>query len=224
MSLTQANHVFAGVQEHAINTFLQAFLTARPHYINYGTSNFVPVTTTAATNVPSINFPGIPGGIQYMVNFSIPVVDLFPPDGPSPLPPAPGELNLKVDARVTVSCMTWHSRGTGNDGKPSVFSVPLSTKFSIWAKGRPDVRYFGPGVGDIGFQLEDVKIPALACVKGEPDSFEVIVECILRMVLQAFLDQLRLPFQALTIGFFQLILQRGPEIDNDQIEVWGDIS
>jgi hypothetical protein len=42
--------------------------------------------------------------------------------------------------------------------------------------------------------------------------------------LQAFLDQLRLPFQALTIGFFKLILQRGPEIEKDQIEVWGDIS
>jgi hypothetical protein len=223
LSLTQANHVFAGVHEHAINTFLQAFLTARPHYINYGTSAFVPATTALATNVASINFPGIPGGIQYMVQFSIPVVDLFPPNGASPLPPGPGELNLKVDARITVGCMKWDSHGS-KDGRQNVFSVPLSTRLSVWALGRPDVRYFGPGNGDIGFQLEDVKIPALACVKGEPDSFEAIVECILRMVLQALLEQLRLPFHALTIGFFQLILQRGPLIDNDQIEAWGDIS
>jgi hypothetical protein len=223
LSLTQANHVFAGAHEQAINTLLRAFLIARPHYINYGTSAFVPVTTAGATNVATISFPGIPGGIQYMVQFSIPVVDLFPPDGASPLPPGPGELNLKVDARITVGCMKWDSLGSQHR-KPNVTSTPLSTDLTIWALGTPNVRYFGPGSGDIGFQLEAVKIPALACVEGEPDTFASIVECILRMVLQAFLDRLRLPFHALTIGFFTLILQRGPEIANDQIEVWGDIS
>jgi len=223
VSLTQVNHVFAGVHEHAINTFLQAFLTARPHYVNYGTSAFVPATTAAATNVAPINFPGIPGGVQYMVQFSIPVVDLFPPDGASPLPPGPGELNVKVNAKITLGCMKWDSRGS-KDGRPNVSMSPLSTTLTVWALGKPDVRYFGPGNGDIGIQLEDVKIPALACVKGEPNSLEAIVECILRMVLQALLEQLRLPFHALTIGFVQLILQRGPQIDADQLELWGDIS
>ena len=223
MSLTQVNHVFAGVHEHAINTFLKAFLTARPHFINYGTVAFVPATTAAATNVATINFPGIPGGIQYMVQFSIPVVDLFPPDGASPLPPGPGQLNLKVDAKITVSCMKWDSQGSVT-GQGNVSSTPLSTSLTVWAAGHPDARYFAPGIGDVGFQLDDVKIPALACVGGKPDTFEAIVECILRMVLQAFLDQLRLPFQALTIAFFNLILQRGPSIENDQLELWGDIS
>jgi hypothetical protein len=223
LSLTQANHVFAGVHENAINTFLRAFLTARPHYVNYGTSAFIPATTAAGTNVPSIVFPGIPGGIQYMVQFSIPVVDLFPPDGPGPLPPAAGELNLRVDAKITVACMRW-SRNMNPDGKPQVSSTPLSTALTIWAKGKPDVQFYGPGVGDIGFDLEETKIPALACVGGKPNTFEDIVDCVLRMVLQAFLDQLRLPFNALTIGFFKLILQRGPEISDDQVKLWGDIS
>jgi hypothetical protein len=223
VSLTQGNHVFAGVNETAINTFLKAFLTARPHYINYGTPAFVPATTAAATSIAPLNFPGIPGGIQFMVQFSIPVVDLFPPDGASPLPPGPGELNVRVDAKITVGCMKFDSRGT-QDGKPNVSMTPLSTIVSLWALGKPDVRYFGPGNGDVGIQLQDVRIPALACVKGEPNTFESIVECILRMVLQALLEQLRLPFHALTIGFVQLILQRGPQIDADQIELWGDIS
>ena len=224
MSLTQANHVFASVHEHGINTFLRAVLTARPHYINYGTTAFVPVTSVAATNVPTIAFPGIPGGIQYLVQFSIPVVDLFPPDGASPLPPGPGELNLHVDARATVACMKWSISGQGRDGKPRVSAVPLSTTLSVWAKGKPDVRFFGPGVGDIGFELEEVKIPALACVGGKPDTLEVVVECIVRMLLQALLANLRIPFSALTIEFFKLILQRGPEISDDQVKLWGDIS
>jgi hypothetical protein len=217
LSLTQANHVFAGVHEHAINVFLTAFLTARPHNINYGTSVFVPATTVAATNVPSISFPGIPGGIQYLVNFSIPVIDLFPPNGAEPLPPGPNELSIHLDAKITVSCMT-----TTNDKRGS--SSPLSTTLSIWAKGKPNVRFFGPGIGDIGFDLEEVKIPVLACVGGKPNTFETIVECVIRMMLQALLNGIRLPFNALTIGFFKLILQRGPEISEDQVKLWGDIS
>lgn len=220
MSFTQTNHLFAGVGETAINTFLKAFLTARPHHINYGTSIFVPTTTAAATNVPTISFPGIPGGIHYLVRFSIPVVDFFPPDGPGPLPPGPGELNLRVDARLTLNCIKWSD--LGKDRQP--VGQPLTTALTVWAKGKPDARYFSPGVGDIGFVLEEVKIPVLACVGGKPDSFEAIVECLLRMVLQGLLEGLRIGFNALTIGFVKLILQRGPEISDDQVKLWGDIS
>ena len=222
MSLTQANHVFAGVHENGINTFIKAFLTARPHYITYGTSLFVPTTTAAATNVAPIGFPGIPGGIQYAVKLSIPVVDFFPPDGASPLPPGPGELNIRVDVMLVVGCMKW----VGDKGNEHTAgsAVPLKTVLTVWAKGKPDARYFSPGVGDVGFVLEEVKIPALACVGGKPDTFEIVVECIIRMILQAFLANLRLPFNALNAGFFKLILQRGPEISNDQLKVWGDIS
>jgi hypothetical protein len=43
------------------------------------------------------------------------------------------------------------------------------------------------------------------------------------MILQAVLDQLRLPFHALTMGAFSLILLRGPEIGDDQLKLWGDV-
>jgi hypothetical protein len=223
LSLTQTNHVFASVHEHGINTFLKAFLTARPRYINYGTTMFVPVTSVAATNVSTISFPGIPGGIQYMVQFSIPVIDLFPPTGASPLPPGPGEMSLRVDVRATVACMKWSPSDQGREGKPRVSSSPLSTTLSVWAKGKPDVRFFGPGVGDIGFELEQVKIPALSCVGGKPDTLEVVVECVIRMLLQALLANLRIPFNALTIEFFKLVLKQGPEIADNQVKLWGDI-
>lgn len=222
MSLTQTNHVFAGVHENGINTFLKALLSARPHYLHYGTPQFVPTpNTAAATQVSSINFPGIPGGIQYDLQFSIPVIDLFPADGTSPLPPGPGELNMHVHAVITVGCLKW---SLDNDEKRQYSSTPLSTTLDIWAKGKPNVRYFGPGKGDIGFDLREIKIAALACVGGKPDTFEAIVECVARMILQATLGGIRLPFDALTIGFLKLILQHGPEISDDQIKIWGDIS
>jgi hypothetical protein len=218
MSLTQINHVFAGAHENAINDFLRAFLTARPRHINYGTSAFVPVTTASVTNVPVITFPGIPGGIQYMVQFSIPIVDFFPSSGTGALSPGPGELSIHTKVRITVSCR----KGRIQDEK--LTTTPLTTSLEVWAKGTIQTTFLGPGIGRIGFILTELKIPDLACVKGEPDTFEIVIECVIRMILQALLDNISIPFKAITIGFIQLILERGPEIDDDQIKMWGDIS
>jgi hypothetical protein len=83
MSFTQAVHVFAGVSENGINTFLKAFFTTRPHYLNYGSPSFVATSTVNATSMSAISFPGVPSGIQYAVSFSIPTLDLFPPEAGS---------------------------------------------------------------------------------------------------------------------------------------------
>jgi hypothetical protein len=217
MSLTEINHIFAGIHENAINDFLKAFLTSRPHHLNYGTSAFVPVTTVSETNVSVITFPGLPGGIQYMIQFSIPVIDLFPPSGAGSLPPGPGELSLNTKVKITVSCR----KGRIQDEKFS--STPLSTSLEVWAKGTIQATFLGPGVGKIRFILTELKIPDLACVKGEPDTFEIVIECVIRMILQALLEQISIPFKAITIGFLQLILERGPLIDDNQVKMWGDI-
>ncbi len=217
MSLTQTNHIFAGVHENAINDFFGDFLTARPRHINYGTSAFVPVTTASETNVPVISFPGIPGGIEYMIQFTIPIVDLFPPSGTGALSPGPGELSIHTSVKITVSCR----KGRIQDQKYT--TTPLTTSLEVWAKGTIRATYLGPGIGRIGFNITELKIPDLACVKGEPDTFEIVIECVIRMILQALLDNISIPFKAITIGFFQLILERGPEIDDDQIKMWGNI-
>src|ERR1035438_7850575 len=96
MSLTQTHHVFAGVAQSGINTFFKALFTTRPHYLNYGSPSFVPADTVSASTMPAIQFPGVPGGIQYAVSFSIPVVDLFPPDAgtTSPIPPGLNQFGL----------------------------------------------------------------------------------------------------------------------------------
>jgi hypothetical protein len=214
MSLTQDKHVFAGVHENGINTFLHALFSARPHYLRYGTSMFVPTTTVSATNVAPIPFPGVPGGIPYQVRFAIPHIDLFPPDAaPGPLPPGPGQFSIRTRVQLTVGCGHWH---VGRDQHPTF--EPISTELEVWARGRPWVQNFGPGSGQVGIEIDDITIVGIA-----PNTLAAVLECLIRMMLQAALDNVRLPFHALTMGAFALILQRGPEIADDQIELFGDV-
>ena len=57
MSATQINHVFAGVEQGEINSFLKPVFTARPHSMSYGSPAFVPARAVNATNMSQINFP-----------------------------------------------------------------------------------------------------------------------------------------------------------------------
>jgi hypothetical protein len=65
---------------------------------------------------------------------------------------------------------------------------------------------------------DDVKILDIT-----PNSLDSVLECLLRMILQSVLANIRLPFHALTIGAFSLILTRGPEVDNDQVKLFGKV-
>ena len=219
MSLTETEHVFAGVHEDGINDFLQAFFSARPRHLNYGTAFFVPTTTASATNIPTIPFPGIPGGIHYAISFSIPKVDIDPDSsgGLSPLPPGPGQLNLRTEVKLTVGCGRW-TRDPQHDKASPISLTPLSTALDLWALGQPVVTFFGaPGSGEVGVQVGRVEI-----VDIEPDSLESVLECIIRMMLDAVLANIQLPFNALTAGAFSLILMR-VEVKDDQIKLYGDV-
>lgn len=222
MSLTQAEHVFAGVHENGINDFLTALFTARRHYLNYGTSSFVPMTTAAATNISPISFPGVPGGIEYAIAFAIPVVDCFPDStgGASPLSLAKGQFTIHTRVKLTVGCAQWSvdDRDLTHEKKPRVTRTPISTALDIWALCRPTVSYYAPGVGDIGIQVDSIKIPGI-----KPDTLEAALECILRMMLQGALSNVKLPFKPLTMGAFSLILLRGPLVEDDQIKLYGDV-
>ena len=77
---------------------------------------------------------------------------------------------------------------------------------------------FGPGNGEIGFVPDDIEIVDIA-----PDSLETVLECLLRMILQAVLANVHLPFHALTIGILSLILTRGPEVNKDQVMLFGKV-
>ena len=212
MSLTQAHHVFAGVSEGAINTLLKALCTVRGHYINYGSSSFVPATTAAATNMGPIPFPGVPGGIQWAVSLSIPILDLFPPSGGlSPLPPAPNTFNVHTQATIQIGCATWQGNDRGQ-------MTPLKTVLDVWALGEIVSTYSGPGTGFVSLKVDKVLLPGIS-----PTSLEHVLECLLRMVLAAALQNVTLPFHTFSLGAFQLILEQGPEIADNQVKVWGSI-
>jgi hypothetical protein len=217
MSLTQTHHVFVGVEESGINTFLTALFTARPHYLHYGSSAFVPTSTANATNIPAIPFPGVPGGIQYAVGFTIPVIDLFPPNAGSgsPIPPAINQFGLKTTVRLTLGCSTFSTSATNDRGGQM---QPIFADLDVWARGELVPHFFGPGTGFVSLEVLDIRIPAI-----QPKAFQAIIDCLIRMMLNGALAGVQLPFKAMSLGAFQLILEQGPEIDNNQVEVWGDI-
>jgi hypothetical protein len=217
MSFTLTYHVFAGVEESGINTFLKALFTARPHYLRYGSPQFVPTSTVDATSMAAIPFPGVPGGIQYAVAFTIPTVDLYPPDGgsTSPIPPGPNQFGLHTEVILVLGCMTWS--GSFGDRKQGTLT-PISVKLDVWALGHLVSHGTGPGSGYITLQVDDIRIPEIA-----PAGLQSIVDCLIRMMLNGALADVELPYSALSVGAFNLILENGPIIADNQVEAWGTI-
>lgn len=214
MSLTQTETVFAGVHEDGVNDLFKAFFTARPRYLTYASPGLVPAATPHIS-IPAIPFPGIPGGIEYRIQFDIPVVDFFKDNsgGTSPLPVGPGQLNIHTKVVITVGCYRYFDPGKDRQGTVT----PISTALEVWARGKPDVVYYGPGNGVVGFALDEVEIVDIT-----PNSLETVIECILRMVLQSMLRNVRLPFHTLTAGAFSLALVSGPLIEDDQAKIYGN--
>lgn len=215
MSLTEVQTLFGGVHENGINDFLRAFLTARPRHLVYGSPGFVPSTTVVATSVPAIAFPGVPGGIQFGVVFTIPTVDLNPATGTgsAPLPPGLGQFTLRTTVSLILAC------GQRGDQQPGTTvnmprSIPLIATLDVLARGT-----IIPVGGSVGFQVTDVELVDIT-----PDALESLLECLIRMLLQAVLSNITIPLNALVARAVPLVsLVRGPEIATDQVKVWGNV-
>lgn len=232
MSLTEAQEVFAGIHEDAINDVLTAFCTDRPRYLVYGSPAFVPATTVAETAMPSIGFPGVPGGIQWRIRLGIPRIDLFPKT--TSLPPelslGAGQFSARLSIELCVEC-----RGLKLDPKPprphdgekpprpkddrpppSLGRVTCC-KLEVFAVGHLEHVIAITGEDAIAFAVDGVEIVDIA-----PDELESVLECILFQVLQAVLAEIRLPLPALRAGAFQLTVATGsPFIEGDQIKARG---
>lgn len=220
MSLTEAEHLFAGLNETGANDLLRAFFTARPQHLNYRTSPAVgpiPASAAAWTTIPTISFPGVPGGIQLAVQFSIPAVD-FDPDTlgvPPPLVFAPGEFSLRTTVTLAVLCGS--RAGDDHDHQGPTFAL-LRASLEVVGLGRVRVQTFGPGNGELSFELEAVEIVDIT-----PNDLESLLECLILQLLRALLSTVRLPFQGIPVaGAFTLQLLRGPEVEDNQVKLYGD--
>lgn len=225
MSLTQSATAFGAIHENALNDMLDAYFRARPRHRSFGSPVFTPVTTVASTHMDAIAFPGVPGGIQWRIEFSIPRVDLFKQD--MPLPPQivlePGQFALTTRVRLCILCghrRDHHDRSdkpVKGERKPPV-DGETCTELGAYAVGHIDAWSDGAGNGEVRLRIDQVE---LADIK--PDSLETVLECLIRMVLDAALAEVVLPLSALRAGAFSLVVVSGPAIDDSQIKVFGNL-
>jgi hypothetical protein len=239
MSLTETSEVFVAVEESALNDLITAVCTTRPHLLHYGSPAFVPASSTSATQMAPIPFPGSPG-LQWSVELTIPQLVLFKPD--QPLPPelslGPGQFSLSTGVRLCVDC---DARGKGDpkgddhmDHDPKEAEDrgdkqwrddrdgwgkarnPVCCKFDVYAVGHLVSTWVG-GQQAIGFALDSVEI-----VDIEPNALESVLECLLTMILRSVLATLSLPVTALELDAFTLTPTQGPLIDVNRVLARGD--
>jgi hypothetical protein len=221
VSLTEAEHLFAGINESGVNDFLVAFFHARPHYLNYRTTPAVgpvPPSPSAWTTIPAISFPGVSGGLHLAVQFGIPRID-FDPDSSGTMPPqltlGTGEFSLETTVQLAVLCDV--KGGGGNDDRQPT-GMLLRTSLELWAVGTAGATMTSPGNGWISFDVSQVEL-----VDVKPDSLESVLECLILSILRAVLSNVQLPFSAVTVGAFTLSLTRGPVTETDEAKLFGDV-
>lgn len=205
MSHTLTHHAFAGLSEEGANDLLEAFFTARPHYLVYGSPPFVTANSASTTMVSPIAAPPLLASpIPFLVRFSIPTLDLYPPDGPLPAPLTlnPGQFAARTTLELTILC--------GRKER-------MSTSLDLWAVGRLITTQQSGGTVAVGFEADEVAVTNVM-----PATLRDILDCILLEVLRGILSSVSIPLPALSAGFFSLAIEQGPEIDPDVIDAWGD--
>ncbi len=214
MSFTGTHHLFGGISETGIDHFLDVFFTARPHLLAYGTSYYA-TNQNLVTLLDTSSLPGFLAGLNLLVRFSIPTVDITPQDNSTePLPPGIDQFTLYTDVQIRFLC---GNPDQGRGGEKGAHEIVLALKLA--ALCTPQVVDATPGTGSIGITLIAVKVIGIADA-----AIEQILECILAAFLRSALNQLTIPFNVFTLDGVSLTLQQGPVAATDQIEVFGHIT
>jgi hypothetical protein len=222
MSLTGTEQVFGAIHESALNDMIRAFFDARPRYRRFGSPVFVPATTVTATQMGAIPFPGT-GGIEWLVTFSVPVIDLFEQTTslPPPLTLGPGQFSLRTTVGICIDCAARRDdrqASVAAGQRRAAANHVVCTALDVFGIGHLDSWHNSNGDGAVRLRVDTVEL-----VDVTPDSLETLLECLLKMVLDAALSQMELPLSALRAGAFELIVVRGPDIADDRIKVAGNL-
>lgn len=211
MSLTGTHHIFGGISETGIDHFLDVFFTARPHLLAYGTPHFAN-NPNQITLIDTSSLPSYLQGLQVRISFTIPTVDITPPNSAAELlPPGADQFTVFTTAQIDFLC------GTRRDGDKGGHETELKLDIAILCQ--PRIVNATPGTGSIGLTLVQLKIAGI----GSPP-IEEILECILTAIMTWALSQLIIPFNVFTIDGISLTLQQGPVSADNEIEVFGDIT
>jgi hypothetical protein len=235
VSLTSGEDVFVAIHEDGLNDLLQAFFTARPRYLNYGSQAFVSATSVSATRIDAIAFPGIPGGIDWSVHIEIPRVDVHPqsvglPPELNPLGVQRVSLSTKVDLCVDCGDHERDPERDGRDGKDPDHEhdhgerpaggklTPACAYIEVYAiagverttlNGKPAVRLI---------------VDAIELVDVDPNALEQVLECVLLKIIRAAIAPAVLPLDAIAVRTFTLTPTTGPDAQNDQLELAGTLT
>lgn len=222
MSFTQAEHLYAGINEHGINDLLNAFFNARGGYLHYFTPPFVP-SNSAATAMPPITFPFSMLGlsynitVNYIVDFTNPSVDVQPDNSGSPFSPPPqsGEFTVRTTMTGTIEL----TAKLQSFPYTAITSGPInlsSSPLEVWGLCAPVVISSQPGTGVIGINVKKVIVIPPTSILG------VNIDTIMLNVLQSILKDVKIPFHTFTAGAFGLILLAGPVAETDHFKVRGN--
>jgi hypothetical protein len=210
LSHTQTHHAFASLSEEGINDFVEAFFTARPHYLNYGSWPFVTAGPPASTLLAPLSLPPmIVNPIPFHIVLKIPVIDLFPASGPLPPPLVLHKMQFSAATQVLIEILCGNFNQDGKGG-----GVPIKLILDVTAIGH---LVSSPGM--VGFDVDAVEIVDIV-----PDALEEIFNCVLLNVMKSVLSHVSFPIPSLSGGFLPgLALEQGPELNPDEVDVWGNV-
>jgi hypothetical protein len=197
MSYTQTDHVFGGLGETGVATFFKALFDARPRYLNYATPGLAPADSVNVTQIPAGPF-----GLQYSIAFSLPGIDIFPPDTGDPVPPATDQITISTQAKISI--------GSG--------SSAVSAVLDIYVVCSPYLLATTSASRTIGLRVVSVTV-----LNVQPSALAAVLGALLQAFVEQALANTAIPLGALMFPPITLVLKDGPTAEADRLDVRGDL-
>jgi|GEM_PF-3919318 len=197
MSLTGPNdHLYAAVHEAGANDFMTAIYMQRGHYFHYGSSLFVPASSSSVTQqAPLGNI------VHWKLDFSLPRIDFhtaFVPQFTPPLTAGPDHLVVSTEVTLTLS----------------IFGVQQSFAGSVWAVAIPVLH---PGSKTMTLSVTDTHVGPV------PANLQKSVDAVATLLLNGALAGVPLPYFSIPLGAFTLVTSGAPRIDQDELSLKGNL-